>query len=96
MCRQLHDRSGIKIAADLLKGFGVMGFSLGVRALSQIFSAPSDEAMRRRRICFGGPRNVMISITMSNLVGLGYHALPKGEKVRCFLFVFLLVRHVFE
>jgi len=101
VCTTFQDSLGVKIWLDLLEGlWSHGGFKLRGSGFPQIFSAPSGKTMRQTRKRFRGARTCWrSSVTMSSLVGLGFHPPPGWPKTLSFficLSVCLFVRHAFE
>jgi len=96
-----EDALGVKIWLDLLDGlWSYGGFKFRGSGFPQIFSATSGKTMRQTPRSFRGARTCSrSSITMPNLVGLGFHRPPGWPKTLSFfvcLSVCLSVRHAFE
>ena len=102
LCTRFQDVSAVKNWLDSLEGlWSYGGFNFRGSGFPQIFSATSGKTMRQTPRSFRGARTCSrSSITMPNLVGLGFHRPPGWPKTLSFvsvcLFVCLSVRHAFE
>jgi len=98
-CTLFQDALAVKISLDLLKRLlSYRGFQLTGSGYPETFSAPSGETMCQTPKSFRSIRRTCSrsSITVTNLVGLGFHPPPGRPKTLSFLFVCLSVRHAFE
>jgi len=89
ICTSFQDALSVKVSLDLLKGlwsftlfygWSYGGFKLMGSGYPE-FLVPTSGAIMRQTLSFRGARTFFrCSITMPNLVVLGFHTPPGGEK----------------